>query len=239
MKPKTIVTGGAGAIGTAICERLTRDGQAVVVVDLQEPEHGFCMDYLIVDLSDADQIKEKVAAFCADHPVTRLINNAGIVKPANVEESTVDDFSLVMNVNARAGLQLTQLCLPAMRAAGMGRVVNISSRAALGKAQRLAYSASKAALQGMTRTMALELARDGITVNCVGPGPIRTKLFEDGNPPDSPVTRKILGAIPVGFMGEPKDVAGAVSFLASEDARFITGQTLYVCGGLSIGAAGA
>jgi 3-oxoacyl-[acyl-carrier protein] reductase len=239
MTQMTIVTGGAGAIGTAICERLSRDGQQVVVVDLNRPEHRFCVDHLIVDLSAPDQIREVLGRYCADHAVTRLVNNAGIVKPASVDNSTVEDFTLVMNVNVRAALQLSQLCLPAMRAAGMGRIVNISSRVALGKELRSAYSASKAALLGLSKTMALELGRDGITVNCVGPGPIRTRLFEDANPPDSPLTRRILEAIPVGFMGEPQDVAAAVSFLASEDARFITGQMLYVCGGMSVGAAGA
>jgi 3-oxoacyl-[acyl-carrier protein] reductase len=239
MTQTTLVTGGAGAIGTAICERLSRDGQKVVVVDLHRPEHGFCADHLIVDLSAPDQIREVVGRYCADHPVTRLVNNAGIVKPASVDNSTVEDFTLVMNINVRAALQLSQLCLPAMRAAGWGRIVNISSRVALGKELRSAYAASKAALLGLSKTMALELGRDGITVNCVGPGPIRTKLFADANPPDSPLTRRILEAIPVGFMGEPQDVAAAVAFLASDDARFITGQMLYVCGGMSVGAAGA
>lgn len=239
MQHKTIVTGGAGEIGTAICERLTRDGLDVVVVDLRPPAHDFCTGHVTVDLSDAAQIAERLGAFCAENSVTRLVNNAGIIKPASVDESAMADFSLVMDINVRAGLQLTQLCLPAMRAAGMGRVINISSRAALGKALRSAYSASKAALHGMSKTMALELGRDGVTVNSIGPGPIRTKLFEDANPPDSPLTRKIMEAMPVGFMGEPRDVAAAVSFLASEDARFVTGQTLYVCGGMTVGAAGA
>ncbi len=236
---KALVTGGAGEIGTAICERLTAAGHEVVVVDLRAPDHSFCTDHIQVNLADAEAIKAKLGPYFAAHSVTRLINNAGIVKPASVDDTTVADFSLVMDVNVRAALVLTQLCLPAMRAAKFGRVVNISSRAAQGKTLRTAYAASKAALIGMTRTMALEVGRDGITLNAIGPGPIRTKLFTDANPPDSPRTKALIDAIPVGHMGTPDDVAAAVEFLASDAARFITGQTLYVCGGMTIGTAGS
>lgn len=239
MGTKTIVTGGAGEIGTAICERLTRDGHEVVVVDLNPPKHGAWTDALQVNLADPADVAARVGAFCAAHPVTRLVNNAGIIRPASVEDTTVEDFSLVMDVNVRAAMQLTQLCLPAMRAAGRGRVVNISSRAALGKPLRTAYAASKAAMIGMTRTMALELGRDGITLNAIGPGPIRTRLFADANPPDSPKTKAIMDAIPVGHMGEPADIAAAVAFLISDEARFVTGQVLHVCGGMTVGLAGA
>jgi NAD(P)-dependent dehydrogenase (short-subunit alcohol dehydrogenase family) len=239
MGTKTFVTGGAGEIGAAICEKLTADGRDVVVIDLNVPAHGFCSDHIRVNIADPQAVRDVVAPYCAAHRVTRLVNNAGIIKPADVDSTTVEDFSLVMDVNVRAAMQLTQLCLPAMREAGFGRVVNISSRAALGKALRTAYAASKAAMIGMTKTMALELGRDGITLNAIGPGPIRTRLFADANPPDSPKTKAIMEAIPVGFMGEPKDVAAAVAFLLTDEARFITGQTLYVCGGMTVGLAGA
>ena len=122
-----------------------------------------------------------------------------------------------------------------MKAAGIGRIVSISSRAALGKELRTAYAATKAGLHGMTKTWALELGRHGITANAVGPGPIRTPLFERVNPPDAPRTKEIVARIPVGFMGEPEDVAEAVAFLASDRARFVTGQVLYVCGGMTVG----
>jgi NAD(P)-dependent dehydrogenase (short-subunit alcohol dehydrogenase family) len=237
MTTKAFVTGGAGEIGTAICQLLTEAGHDVVVIDLKAPDHDFCTDHLQVNIADPEEIAEKVAPYCAAHAVTRLVNNAGIIKPADVAATTAADFSLVMDVNVRSAMLLTQLCLPAMRAAKFGRVVNISSRAAIGKTMRTAYSASKAAMIGMTKAMALELGRDGITLNAVGPGPILTKLFTDANPPGAPRTQAILDAIPVGHMGTPMDVATAVAFLASDEARFITGQTLYVCGGMTVGLA--
>jgi NAD(P)-dependent dehydrogenase (short-subunit alcohol dehydrogenase family) len=122
-----------------------------------------------------------------------------------------------------------------MRAAGFGRIVNIASVAALGKRDRTAYSASKAALCGMTRTWALELGRDGITVNAIAPGAIDTSAFRSANP----ASGKPSGTdrIPVGRLGTPDDVAHAASFLLSARAGFVSGQVLYVCGGSTIGAA--
>jgi NAD(P)-dependent dehydrogenase (short-subunit alcohol dehydrogenase family) len=121
-----------------------------------------------------------------------------------------------------------------MRTKRRGRIVNIGSRAALGKAGLSVYGAIKGALVSTTRTWALELAGDGITVNTVSPGPIATEMFYNNFPPDSPATKAFLAAIPIGRIGSPADVAAAVNFLVSDEASFITGQTLYVCGGLSI-----
>jgi NAD(P)-dependent dehydrogenase (short-subunit alcohol dehydrogenase family) len=129
--------------------------------------------------------------------------------------------------------------LPAMKAARFGRIVSISSRAALGKALRTVYAATKAGIEAMTKTWALELGEHGITANAVGPGPIGTALFHRVNPADSPRTRAIIEAIPVRRLGTPEDVAHAVASLLDERAGFITGQTLYVCGGMTVGNAGA
>ena len=121
-----------------------------------------------------------------------------------------------------------------MKARRKGRIVNLGSRAALGKAGRTVYGATKGAIVALTRTWALELGPFGITANSVAPGPIATEMFYKDNPPEAPATKALLSAIPIGRIGTPQDVAGAVNFLLSDDASFITGQTLYVCGGLSI-----
>ena len=114
----------------------------------------------------------------------------------------------------------------------------MSSRASLGKELRTAYAATKAGLIGMTRVWALELGKHGITANAIGPGPIRTELFDRANPPDAPQTKAIISAVPVKRIGTPDDVAHAVSWMLDVRSGFVTGQILYVCGGMTIGAAG-
>jgi NAD(P)-dependent dehydrogenase (short-subunit alcohol dehydrogenase family) len=144
-----------------------------------------------------------------------------------------------MNVNVAAAIICVQALLPTMQAAHFGRIVNIASRAALGKEERTAYAATKAGVLGMTRTWALELAQFGITVNAIAPGPIATELFTSGNPPGAPKTIKIIESIPVKRMGQPEDIAHAAAYLMDERASFITGQTLYVCGGITVGLSNA
>jgi NAD(P)-dependent dehydrogenase (short-subunit alcohol dehydrogenase family) len=125
-----------------------------------------------------------------------------------------------------------------MRAARFGRIVNISSRAAMGKTGRIAYSAAKAGLIGMTRTLCLELAAAGITVNAIAPGPVATELFDRGHPPGGEKRRRVIESVPVKRVGTPDDIARAVLFLLSPDSGYITGQTLFVCGGTSVSGTG-
>ena len=138
-------------------------------------------------------------------------------------------------VNLRAAIQCAQVVLPAMLRARFGRIVNITSRAVLGRADTSSYSAAKAGLLAMTRSWALELADKNITVNAVGPGPTETEMWNKNNPPDSSATRAHVARIPMRRMGQPEDIAGAVGYFMSEEAGFITGQHLFVCGGLSVG----
>jgi NAD(P)-dependent dehydrogenase (short-subunit alcohol dehydrogenase family) len=234
-----LVTGGSRGIGDGISRMLGGEGYRVVVLDRVEPESGAGVEFHSVDLMDADATREALRRVTAAHEVTRLVNNVGIVRPAPAEETTIEDFADVVNLNARAALLCVQAVLPAMRRARSGRIVSVTSRVVLGKELRTAYSASKGALAAMTRTWALEFAADGITVNAVAPGPIGTAEFSRNNPPDSQRTRDIVDHVPVGRLGTPDDVAHAVRFFLDPLSGFVTGQTLYVCGGLTVGLAAA
>jgi 3-oxoacyl-[acyl-carrier protein] reductase len=231
-----VVTGGAQNIGRAIAERLRDDGYRVVVLDVVEPEaESFRADARRVDLSDRTAAEKAFTEIASQYPVRVLVNNVGIVAPASFDDVDVDDFDRIMHLNARTAILAAKAFVPTMRRLGGGRIVMNTSRVTLGKVHRTLYSASKGALQSMARTWALELAGDGITVNCVAPGPIATTAFWRNNPPDSDYTRNLVASIPVKRMGTPEDVANAVSFFCSDGASFVTGQTLFVCGGVTVG----
>jgi 3-oxoacyl-[acyl-carrier protein] reductase len=231
-----VVTGGARNIGQAISLRLQQDGYRVIVVDIVAPEvDSLHADAYQVDLADANATRQVMEEIAERYTVTRLVNNVGIVAPALLEETRLEDFDKLMHLNVRSALICTQALLPAMKAQGMGRIVMNASRVILGKEARTLYSATKGALQSMARTWALELAEHSITVNCVAPGPIATSAFWQNNPPDSERARRIIDNIPLSRMGQPEDVAQAVSFFCDERSGFITGQTLFVCGGVTVG----
>ncbi|MGR3696965.1 MAG: SDR family NAD(P)-dependent oxidoreductase [Roseovarius sp.] len=231
-----LVTGGARNIGLGIARRLREDGWRVFVLDIEEPEDPTLRaDAQRVDLTDIGATTAALQHILAQGPVTCLVNNVGIVKPASFDAVALDDFDPIMHLNLRPSILAAKLVVPGMRAAGAGRIVMNTSRVTKGKIDRTLYSASKGAIQSMARTWALELARDGITVNCVAPGPIATTAFWENNPEDAPETRAIVDAVPMGRMGTPADVAQAVAFFADPRSGFITGQTVFVCGGAAIG----
>jgi NAD(P)-dependent dehydrogenase (short-subunit alcohol dehydrogenase family) len=234
---RILITGGAHGIGFAIAERAKRDGCAVVILDRVPPEAADVGAFVAVDLMDEAATAAALAAVLHEGPITRLVNNVGMVRPALLPDTRLEDFDAVLRLNARCAVQCAQALLPGMREAGFGRIVSIGSRAALGKELRTAYSASKAALVGMTRSWALELAPYGITVNLIAPGPIETELWARANPADSPRTRATIEGIPMHRLGRPADIAHAAAFFLSAEAGFVTGQTLYVCGGASVGVA--
>ncbi|HVL71489.1 MAG TPA: SDR family oxidoreductase [Beijerinckiaceae bacterium] len=231
-----LVTGASRGIGLAVAQRLARDGWAVVNLSRTAPETFPGTTYRC-DLADAEATRAVLAEVVARHEISALVNNAGVIRVGAVERVEVADFDRMVAVNLRALLLCTQAVVPGMRARGFGRIVNIGSRAALGKEGRSVYSATKAGVLGFTRSWALELARDGITVNAIAPGPIETELFRDSNPADSPQTKALIAQVPVGRIGTPEDVAAAASYFLSEEAGFVTGQSLNVCGGLSVGQA--
>lgn len=231
VKERVLITGGAAGIGAACALRCEADGFEPVVIDRVG-------DGIRADLSDIDATAEALRLALEDGPITRLINNVGAVFPADAQSQTLEELERAWALNVRCAQQCMQALLPGMKTAGFGRIVNMSSRAALGKELRTAYSATKSALIGMTRVWALELGEYGVTVNAIGPGPIRTDLFDRANPPESSRTRAIIEAVPVRRIGTPDDVAHAASYLLDKRSGFVTGQVLYVCGGMTVGVAG-
>ncbi|MDM0022216.1 SDR family NAD(P)-dependent oxidoreductase [Variovorax saccharolyticus] len=233
-----VITGASTGIGQAIAQALLASGRHVVNLDFQRPEWAHpLMQSVQVDLSSEAEVESCARTIAADSEVTGLVNNAGTSRPGTVDDQSAQDLDHVVALHLRAPLQLTQAFLPTLRSCGHGRIVNVSSRAALGMRNRLAYSTSKAGLIGMTRTMALELGREGITVNVVAPGPIATPLFKHNHPEGSESAQRILQSIVVGKMGVPDDVARAVLFFLAPENGFVTGQVLYVCGGTTLGSA--
>jgi 3-oxoacyl-[acyl-carrier protein] reductase len=227
---RLLVTGGASGIGRAIAEKAETNGWDVVVLDRQPGPVG---KTVLADLSDTSDTARALAEALADGPITRLVNNVGAVFPASLREQSLDDVDRAYALNLRCAVQCAQALIPGMSEAGFGRIVNMASRAALGKEMRTAYSASKAGLIGLTRVWALELGPEGVTVNAIGPGPIATDLFTGAN--DAEQTKKITDAIPVRRMGTPADIAHTAAYLLDAQAGFVTGQTIYVCGGLTVG----
>lgn len=229
-----VITGGSLGIGAAITARLAADGFRTVVLDIAPPE-GAPDQFHRVDLGDVAATRDLCAEIAAAEAVTCLVNNVGIVAPALLEDTPVEDFDRLMHLNVRPSLICAQAFVPVMKQQGAGRIVMNTSRASKGKELRTIYSATKGAAQSMARTWALELGPFGITVNCVAPGPIGTEAFWRNNPPDAPRTRAIIEGVPVRRMGTPGDVAHAVAFFCTPEAGFVTGQTLYVCGGVTVG----
>jgi NAD(P)-dependent dehydrogenase (short-subunit alcohol dehydrogenase family) len=233
-----LVTGGSAGIGRAICEALLAQGRTVVNLDYNKPDWGH--DKLVsfqADLTQQQETREIARQITSSHDVTALVNNAGATRPGTIDTATMADLDYVVDLHFKASIILIQAALPALRASRQGRIVNMSSRAGLGKAERVVYSATKAGLIGLTRTLALELGGDGITVNAVAPGPIATELFRQSNPDGAPQTKRIIDSIVVGRLGTPGDVARAALFFLSPDNGFVTGQVLYVCGGTTLGVA--
>lgn len=238
---RAIVTGASRGIGRAIAIRLGEDGWQVFNLDRippadDDPAGG---TWIETDLADVAAIEAALEQILSDGPVTGLVNNAALMRPTLLQETAANDMDASHAVNLRAPMLLAKAVAPGMREGGFGRIVNISSRAQLGKTHRTAYAATKAGIAAMGRVWALELADAGVTVNTVAPGPIRTEMFEASNPPDMPRTQEIVDSIPVGRLGEPEDIAEAVAFFMAPRAGYVTGQTLYVCGGVTLARGGS
>jgi 3-oxoacyl-[acyl-carrier protein] reductase len=239
MKTRTsLVTGGSGAIGSAIIQLLANQGHKVINLSLDEPGESLPAETYCVDLMDREATARMLEQINAEHQVDCLVNNAGISYQTTIETLVLDRMQQMVEIHNRAALQCIQAFMPGMKAKGHGRIVQIGSRMMLGRQGRLVYSMVKAGLLGMSRSLALEVAPHGVTVNMVSPGPIETPFFRQGHPPGAEQTERLLAGIPVARIGTPEDVASAVAFFLQPSSGFITGQNLFVCGGGSIGTSG-
>ncbi|QBM76595.1 SDR family oxidoreductase [Sphingomonas sp. AAP5] len=240
-----IVTGGARGIGAAIAVRLAADGHDVAVFDLDVAActetvrtieaTGRSALALAVDVSSESAVVEGVARVAETLGApTVLINNAGILRDRTLAKMSLDDWEVVMAVNLRSVFLMCRAVQPHMRAARWGRIVNLSSIAALGVAGEANYAAAKAGVQGITRTLAIELGRHGITANAVAPGFVVTDMTRAVaarmNMPFDDMVAEMMAGIHVGRPGAPDDIAQAVAFFADERSGFVTGQVLYVAG---------
>jgi NAD(P)-dependent dehydrogenase (short-subunit alcohol dehydrogenase family) len=227
-----VVTGGGSGIGRAIAERLGADGHDVAVLDLKPTEERYCQ---AADVTDRAQVDAALAAVRERFgPITILVNAAGVDGFKRFADLRFETWQRVIDVNLNGTFHCIQAVLPDMVEAGWGRIVNISSSSAhSGQPFMTHYVAAKSAVNGLTKSLALELGPAGITVNAVPPGFIDTPMLRRAE------SRELLGGTveehiartPVRRVGRPEDIAAACSFLASEDAGYITGQILGVNGG--------
>jgi 2-hydroxycyclohexanecarboxyl-CoA dehydrogenase len=241
LRDKTVlVTGGGGAIGSAICRRFAEEGSKVLVADKDEGSaskvaQSIHAQPLVFDISDYAAAKHAVAS-CGEIHV--LVNNAGWDRFQNFLDTDPAEWEELIAINLRGPLNMHHLVLPQMAARGAGRVVNISSDAArVGSSGESVYSACKGGILSLTKTLARELARKGVTVNAVCPGPTDTPILQ-GFLGEGEAGRKVydalVRAVPMKRVGKPDDVPGIVAFLASDEAAYITGQVISVSGGLTM-----
>jgi len=241
-----IVTGAAQGIGAGIAQRLSDDGHKVAVLDLQADAAQATADTITAaggtaigvgaDVSDPTAVEAAVARVVEElGPPTILVNNAGIIRDNLLFKMSVEDWDLVMGVHLRGAFLMTKATQKHMIEAGWGRIINLSSISALGNRGQANYSAAKAGIQGFTKTLAIELGKFGITANVIGPGFIQTPMTaataERIGVPFDDFIEAVAKDTPVARVGQPEDIAHAVSYFASDGAGYTTGQVLYVAGG--------
>ncbi len=244
-----IVTGGAGGIGSAICRRFAEEGAIVAVLDInlqaaqdlasQIEQNGGRANAFTVDLADQNSVNAAVAQVEQSlGPIDVLVNNAGWDRAGNFLDTEKPLWDKIVAINLFGVLYMHHAVLTGMSARGSGKVVNIASDAArVGSSGEAVYAYCKGGLISFSKTLARELARKQINVNVVCPGPTDTALFRDfageGERGDK-LRTALTRSIPFGRLGHPDDLPGIVAFLASDDANFITGQTISVSGGLTM-----
>jgi 3-oxoacyl-[acyl-carrier protein] reductase len=231
-----VVTGGARGIGAAVAARLAHDGWDVIAGDITVPsgaEERDGIEHCVLDVTERADVQALFARVLAERGrLDLLVNNAGITRQAPLALLSWDDWSAVVDVNMHGVFNCLQAAGRHMLAQGHGSIVNISSIAAeRGSPMRAAYSATKAAVNGLTRAAAAEWAADGLRVNAVGPGYVATGVYAEGVANGRIRTEDVLARIPAGRVATPAEIADAVAYLASSASRYINGHILYVDGG--------
>lgn len=235
-KYTAVITGGNKGIGADLAQRMLDQGYTVVSVARHAPEVKHDRLFSVnADLLDETAVQAAADEIAARFDVTHLVHNAGLIWPNLIEDAKPSDITGLSQLHLGAALTLVQAVLPAMKKRNFGRILFNGSRAALGVPTRTAYSATKAAMIGMARTWALELAPHGITVNVVAPGPVQTDNFWGIIDKGSEQEQALAKRLPVGRLGQVGDVSRAFLYFADPENGFVTGQVLYVCGGASIG----
>jgi 2-hydroxycyclohexanecarboxyl-CoA dehydrogenase len=237
---RALVTGGASGIGAAIVRRLAADGAAVAIADLQgELANQLALEVggvaITLDVTDFEAVRAAVVAY---GPFEILVNNAGVDQHAFFTRTTPTDWQRLLAVNLVSVLNTTHAALPAMQAAGYGRIINVASEAGrLGSRGGAVYAAAKGGVIAFTRSIARENGGMGITANVVAPGPIDTPLLQQAvAQAGDKLLAAMTGSTLAGRLGTPEEVASTVAFLASQDAGFITGEAIGVSGGMGCGA---
>jgi 3-oxoacyl-[acyl-carrier protein] reductase len=237
-----VVTGGAKGIGLGIAHELARGGCRIALWDFDEAAlrkakealsaEGADVETFFVDVSSVEQVETTVAKIAASHGrIDILVNNAGIGGDKLISKMDLSFWKRVIEVNLDSQFICSKAVLPFMTEKGFGRIINIGSRAWLGNRGQAAYSASKGAVVSLTRSLALEYARKGITVNAIAPGIVETPLFATLT---EEVQQGLRNTVPMQRIGQPEDIANAVRFFAEPSSSYVTGQLLYVCGGRSL-----
>jgi 2-hydroxycyclohexanecarboxyl-CoA dehydrogenase len=225
-----VVTGGGSGIGQAVAHRLRADGMNVAILDLNPSDAEFSY---VADVTDRTQVDDALNAIRTQlGPVTVLVNAAGLEKFKRFNEISFADWQRVVDVNLNGVFHCVQAVLPDMIEAGWGRIVNISSSSThSGQPYMSAYVAAKSAVNGLTKSLALEYGPSGITVNAVPPGFIDTPMLRKSEERGYLKVQQSIDSTPVRRIGRPEDIAAACAFLVSEEAGYITGQILGVNGG--------
>jgi NAD(P)-dependent dehydrogenase (short-subunit alcohol dehydrogenase family) len=240
-KQIAIITGAAKGIGKAISQRMVLDNYMVILIDVDKKngnalaeELGSSAKFIACDISNEKEVNQLFKTVIETYKgIDVVVNNAGIINDNVIWKMQVEDFDKVIEVNLKGTWLMCKATAIVMRKQKRGRIINIASRAWLGNRGQSNYSASKAGIVGLTRVLALELGKYGVLVNAVAPGlidtPLTQKLSKD-------IQENLIQTQPIKTIGNPEDIANTVSFLSNENTKYITGQTIYVDGGKSIGA---